>query len=132
MCKAHVGQTRWDKKTPYEVHPMRVVEILGELGVTDTDTLCAAYLHDVLEDTNISRVKINKEFGVYVLSLVEELTFPPHVSDEDYWYQCGKISDNARWIKIADIIANVEGGKKTEHFLDKRMKALIILLGGMR
>ena len=43
MRKAHEGQTRWDKKTPYEVHPIEVVRILRDMGVTDDTMLCAGY-----------------------------------------------------------------------------------------
>ena len=131
MRLAHSGQTRWDKKTPYETHPKRVVEILQELGVTDTDTLCAGYLHDVLEDTDVNEFTLRKEFGINVCNLVKELTFRPRVTDEEYWWQCGEMSRPARWIKIADIYANLEGGKKSQHFIDKRIKALIILMEGM-
>ena len=47
--KAHANQKR-DSGEPYIVHPIAVAFILLELGM-DTDTICAAILHDVVEDT---------------------------------------------------------------------------------
>ena len=48
--KAHEGQKRTSGE-PYIVHPVSVAYILLELGM-DTDTICAAMLHDVVEDTD--------------------------------------------------------------------------------
>ena len=59
--EAHDGQKRKTGE-PYIIHPIWVALILTDLKV-DTDTLCAALLHDTVEDTNITLEKIEKEFN---------------------------------------------------------------------
>ncbi len=129
MEGAHDKQTRWDGR-PYSVHPIRVVEILRGLGHhNDKDLLCAAYLHDVVEDTKSTREDIVKEFGPKIAGIVEELTNNQDMTDEEYLLKCDSLSYNARIIKVADILANIgDKGKKSDHFLKKRTDALIILL----
>ncbi|MFZ1022720.1 MAG: HD domain-containing protein [Thermoplasmata archaeon] len=74
---AHLGQTRKDRRTAYIVHPIAVMRILSsELGVTDPDLLCAALLHDVLEDTPRIAAQLKRRFGARVTRWVEELTIP--------------------------------------------------------
>ncbi len=70
--KAHDGQFR---KTgdPYIVHPVAVAEILVDLGL-DTDSLCGALLHDVVEDTGVPLEAIRKQFGDDVALLVDGVT----------------------------------------------------------
>jgi len=127
MEKAHFGQQRWDGR-PYSTHPAKVVEILENMNIGSIDILCAGYLHDVLEDTIIPRKDIRDKFGEEVADLVDELTFKKG-SDEYYWMKCSILSPEAKLIKIADILANMgDKGKKSEHFLTKRTKALEILL----
>lgn len=127
MVKAHKGQTRWDGR-PYFVHPAKVVALLQKFGIHDEDVLSAGYLHDVLEDTKLSEQVIEDQFGDRVLGLVKELTFQKG-SDEQYLEQVKKLSYQAQQIKIADILANItDQGKKSQHYIDKRLKALAILL----
>ena len=132
MEQAHEGQFRNDGTTPYSVHPRKVVKILKKLGVTDSDILCAGYLHDVLEDTTYGEEQIKENFGDAVLSLVKELTFKDKISTEQYLEGCDKMSRDAKWVKVADILVNlVDKGDKSEHFIQKRTKALRILLNGL-
>ena len=129
MKSAHKGQFRNDKTTPYSVHPETVVKTLKLLGVEDTDILCAGYLHDVLEDTNYSAEKIQENFGDIVLSIVKELTFDDGITDEQYWTECQNMSDDAKHVKIADILTNLaDKGEKSSHFVTKRVEALKRLL----
>lgn len=69
---AHHGQTRKSGE-PYITHPIAVAGILGELRM-DPETLCAAILHDTLEDTQLPRADIVAEFGVAVAELVDGVT----------------------------------------------------------
>lgn len=71
----HEGQLRRDG-SPYFFHCTRVCKILiEELGITDPDVLCAALLHDVLEDSDeITKEIIAYNFGDYVAYIVEVLT----------------------------------------------------------
>lgn len=56
--KAHEGQRR-SSGQPYIIHPLAVSYILLELGM-DTDTICAAMLHDVVEDTHTTLEEVKK------------------------------------------------------------------------
>ena len=129
MKSAHEGQFREDGITPYSIHPETVVKTLKLLGVEDEDILCAGYLHDVLEDTNYSAEKIQENFGDIVLSIVKELTFDDGITDEQYWTECQNMSDDAKHVKIADILTNLaDKGEKSSHFVTKRVEALKRLL----
>jgi len=69
---AHEGQKRISGD-PYISHPVAVAGILAELHL-DTPTLIAALLHDVVEDTGITKQKISKQFGMQVADLVDGLS----------------------------------------------------------
>ena len=58
---------------PYIIHPLNVAYILADLGL-DTTTICAALLHDVVEDTKATYEDINELFGEDVAELVEGVT----------------------------------------------------------
>ena len=68
-AKAHEGQQRISGE-PYIHHPLEVAGILGEMHM-DHQTLMAAILHDVLEDTPIAKDDIRKKFGKNVAELVD-------------------------------------------------------------
>ena len=70
--KAHRGQFR-SSGAPYISHPIAVSYSLLELGM-DTDTVCAALLHDVVEDTETTLEEIRKNFGQEVAMLVDGVT----------------------------------------------------------
>jgi GTP diphosphokinase / guanosine-3',5'-bis(diphosphate) 3'-diphosphatase len=68
----HAGQMR-KSGDPYITHPLAVATILAELGM-NTDTLCAALLHDTVEDTAYTLAELRKEFGEEVGALVDGVT----------------------------------------------------------
>lgn len=68
----HAGQTRLSGQ-PYISHPVAVAEILAGLGLTPP-TICAALLHDVVEDTGVSLADIESSFGSEVALLVDGVT----------------------------------------------------------
>lgn len=70
--KCHNGQVR-ESGQPYISHPIAVAYILLELGM-DTDTICAALLHDVVEDTDCTLAQLHKQFGADVAMLVDGVT----------------------------------------------------------
>ena len=70
--EAHNNQKRASGED-YFTHPCAVAEILIGLSM-DCNTIAAAFLHDVLEDTPVSAHDIEKEFGAEVLELVEGVT----------------------------------------------------------
>ena len=66
---AHSGQFRKSGE-PYISHPIAVARILSKLHL-DAPTLTAALLHDVVEDTDISKAEIRERFGERVAELVD-------------------------------------------------------------
>lgn len=70
----HEGQFRKSGE-PYICHPVAVAEIVAGLGL-DTDSICAALLHDTIEDCSdkVDLTKIKKEFGDQVADIVDGLT----------------------------------------------------------
>ena len=59
--KAHEGQLR-TSGDPYITHPLAVASILLDYCM-DTDTICAALLHDTVEDTDVTLDELRKKFG---------------------------------------------------------------------
>ena len=70
--KAHEGQLRQSGE-PYFIHPCHVANILIDLGM-DAESVTAGFLHDVLEDTPVTREELLEQFGPGVTSLVEGVT----------------------------------------------------------
>jgi GTP pyrophosphokinase len=71
--RAHRGQTR-SSGEPYIIHPLAVAQTLVDLRMDD-DSICAALLHDVLEDCpEVTAEEIFRVFGQDVLHLVEGVT----------------------------------------------------------
>lgn len=70
--KLHEGQYRVSEE-PYIIHPVEVAKILVNLKA-DTHTVIAAFLHDILEDTDTKPEEIESRFGKDVLTLVQGVT----------------------------------------------------------
>ena len=70
--RCHQGQTR-KSGDPYITHPLAVATILAELGMTPP-TLCAALLHDTIEDTSYTLAEVTADFGAEVAQLVDGVT----------------------------------------------------------
>lgn len=69
---AHEGQKRKSGE-PFIVHPIEVAIILADLRM-DAETVCAALLHDTVEDTEVTAEVVEEEFGPDVRQLVEGVT----------------------------------------------------------
>ena len=65
----HKGQKRLSGEE-YIIHPLNVANILSGLNLDD-ETICAAILHDVVEDTEITKEDLVKEFGEEIASMVD-------------------------------------------------------------
>ena len=79
---AHEGITRKSGE-PYILHPIAVSCILAHMRL-DTETLMAALLHDVIEDTDFNKDDISEKFGRTVAELVDGVTKLSHSSDKEY------------------------------------------------
>lgn len=68
--KAHEGQFRKGTKRPYIVHPIEVADIVAEM-TQDEEIICAAVLHDTIEDCeNVTEDMLREKFGERVASFV--------------------------------------------------------------
>lgn len=79
---AHDGVTRKSGE-PYILHPIAVSCILAHMRL-DAETLMAALLHDVIEDTDFTKEDITAKFGRTVAELVDGVTKLSHSSDKEF------------------------------------------------
>jgi guanosine-3',5'-bis(diphosphate) 3'-pyrophosphohydrolase len=109
----HSTQRRKDAaESPYINHPIALVDVLANEGnVTNIDTLCAAALHDIIEDTATTANELKSIFGEKITSIVLELTddksLPKHVRKEKQIEHAPHCSPEAKVVKIADKICNL-------------------------
>ncbi len=101
------------REFPYINHLIAVAEILWDRGgVSDIPTLVAGILHDSLEDTDTSFEEIEELFGAEVLSIVQEVTDDKRLPKQErkrlQIERAGRASPQARVIKLADKISNIQ------------------------
>lgn len=112
-AKKHTKQRRKGAdEEPYINHPLEVVNLLVNTGgVTETEILIAAVLHDTVEDTDVTKEEIAERFGQNISEIVMELTddksLPKAVRKEKQVEDAPHISDAAKQIKICDKISNI-------------------------
>jgi hypothetical protein len=112
--KAHKGQIRKNSTNQYVVHPLAVMKLLSTV-TEDEDLLCAAVLHDVVEDTKISLEDIREEFGQRVAEIVDEVT---KKADAPFLLK----SREGVMLKCADIIHNMSDSEDAEYIKKKAMQ----------
>lgn len=121
---AHEGQTRSDG-SPYISHPRRLVSILESYGVRDEEILAVAFLHDTVEDCEVTEEEIRRFFGDRVASGVMQLT--NIIEGDAHERKHGKVSFVAKhqaliehcrhmdlpwkWVKLADRMDNIADSK---------------------
>ena len=111
--RKHSQQRRKDADaSPYINHPIALVSILAvEAGIDDCDTLCAALLHDTIEDTDTSVEELVEAFGGPIASLVQEVTDDKRLPKAERKLRqvehAAHLSPKARSVKLADKIANL-------------------------
>ena len=76
--KLHKDQVRRSGE-PYIIHPLNVAYILADIGL-DEATICAALLHDVVEDTEATHEDIVREFGEEIAQMVAGVTKLSNIS----------------------------------------------------
>lgn len=99
--------------SPYINHLITVSEILWEIGeIRDIHILVAALLHDTLEDTDTSATELEQIFGEKICTIVQEVTddktLPKQTRKQLQVEHAGQASFEARQVKLADKIANVQ------------------------
>lgn len=109
----HRDQRRKDvEASPYINHPIALANVLANEGrVLDTIVLCAAVLHDTLEDTETTRSELQREFGDEIATVVQEVsddrTLPKVERKRLQIERAAHVSKPARLVKLADKICNV-------------------------
>ena len=130
-----IGHTRKYTGQPYTTHLEEVVKIVKSVPHT-VEMVCAAWLHDTVEDTGTSIDEIREEFGEKIASLVEMLT---DVSKPEQGNRSvrktidrehtAKSSPEAKTIKLADLISNTSSiVKRDENFAKVYLKEKMALL----
>ena len=108
----HKNQKRKDGVTPYSDHLEGVVNRLKNLGITDKNILAAAWMHDIIEDTDVTFDQINEKFGreiaVMILSLSKDKSVAKKEIEQQYINQLKNASIEAKIIKLCDISANLK------------------------
>jgi (p)ppGpp synthase/HD superfamily hydrolase len=100
----HCRQYRKDKATPYIRHPEAVVGLLKSIGIKDEDILCAAWLHDVVEDCCVAKETIEETFNPNIARIVGALT--RDVDRHSYKNRIQNADFPVKIIKLADYIHN--------------------------
>lgn len=115
---AHSGQTRSDG-SPYITHPCRVAA-----NVEDR-LKPIAWLHDVVEDTNVTLAQLRKmKFPEYIINAVDLLTHRREHTNVQYWTEIAKNAD-ATAVKLVDIRDNLSDSP-TEYQQKKYASALAL------
>jgi guanosine-3',5'-bis(diphosphate) 3'-pyrophosphohydrolase len=109
----HRDQRRKDPDaSPYINHPIALADVLvNEGGVTDVEVLCAALLHDTVEDTATTPEELAGAFGERVARIVAEVTddktLPKAERKRLQVAHAGELSQEAKLVKLADKICNL-------------------------
>jgi (p)ppGpp synthase/HD superfamily hydrolase len=153
-AELHDGQFRdGDDALPYITHPIEVLTYLRNIGgVVDEDMLCAAALHDAIEECDVDASAIADRLGARVAKLVVGLTreepseeVARSLSPEDLWKlrsqllldEIAGMAPEVQTIKLADRLANVRDAKRTkkgwkkDRYLDQTRQILKIIPQGV-
>jgi len=116
--KAH-GSQAYDDIFPYEKHLDDVVAVMRRFGFDSYEYICAAYLHDSIEDGALSYNKIKRHFGFEVAEMVFCVTDEMgRDRKEKKAKTLPKTASNPKAIqlKLGDRIANIEHGGKIDMY----------------
>jgi len=109
----HRDQRRKDAEaSPYINHPIALADVLvNEGGVADVEVLCAALLHDTVEDTDTTPGELEKVFGARIARIVAEVTddtrLPKAERKRLQVEHASALSPEAKLVKLADKICNL-------------------------
>jgi GTP pyrophosphokinase len=113
---SHHGDQKRPTGVPYLEHLLEAVEVLVRgAKVTDPDVLCAAVLHDVVEDTPCTLAEVRAAFGDRVAGIVGWVTIPTAENGadkkavkEEYLQRLAGAPDDVILVKLADRASNVQ------------------------
>ncbi|MDA8092442.1 MAG: HD domain-containing protein [Betaproteobacteria bacterium] len=112
-AEKHRHQRRKDAAaTPYINHPLALADVLAnEGGVSDAVVLCAALLHDTIEDTETTEAELDQTFGREIAGVVKEVTddktLPKSERKRLQIEHAPHVSTEAKLVKLADKICNL-------------------------
>lgn len=129
----HKKQRRKDvDASPYINHPIALADVLAnEGGIVDENVLCAAILHDTVEDTNTTEQELIDSFGAKIAYIVMEVTDDKKLDKAERKLMqiehAAHASKEAKLVKLADKICNLrdilehppenwEASRKLEYF----------------
>lgn len=111
-----IGKTGVDSVSQYE-HIRSVVARLKNLGITDEDTIAAAWLYTMIDNATSSFDEIDQRFGskvaVLVLAISKDKNLPRAKQEEQYVKQLKDASLDSKIIKLCDISANLRELKES-------------------
>lgn len=137
-AERHRHHVRKDGKTPYVSHVFRVALTLRDLfGCDDQPALCAAILHDTIEDTPTDFDDIEERFGediaLMVAALTKNMLLREDDRERDYDARLARADWRARLIKLADAYDNLTdtlargaGPKAIERICSKSDRAVAL------
>jgi GTP diphosphokinase / guanosine-3',5'-bis(diphosphate) 3'-diphosphatase len=100
-----------DAASPYINHPIALVNLLIEVGVKDSKVICAALLHDTLEDTETTYAELKTHFGKKISDIVWEVTDDKSLTDAErrriQVAHAKTASKRAKLVKLADKTCNL-------------------------
>ncbi len=109
----HRDQRRKDvEASPYINHPIALFDHLVNVGgITDTEILSAALLHDTIEDTETTHGELVEKFGAFISGIVAEVTddksLPKPERKRQQIEHAPYLSTRARAVKLADKTCNL-------------------------
>ena len=112
-ARKHRDQRRKDAEaSPYINHPIALADVLvNEAGVADVEVLCAALLHDTIEDTETTPEELEREFGRDIADIVVELTdnkmLKKRTRKRMQIAHAASASRQAKLVKLADKVCNL-------------------------
>ena len=112
-ARKHRDQRRKDiEASPYINHPIALANVLWrEAQVHEPDVICAALLHDTVEDTKTTEAELVERFGTKIAGLVMEVTDDNTLEKADrkrlQVEHAPHISREAKLVKLADKISNL-------------------------
>lgn len=113
-AEKHRHQRRKDAEaSPYINHPLALAQVLASIGgIRELDVLCAAVLHDTLEDTETTVAELIQHFGAEIAAIVQEVTDDKSLSKAKRKQlqieHAAHASRQAQLVKLADKICNVQ------------------------
>ena len=114
-AQCHQGQKR-RSGDPYITHPVAVATILARLGIADDQLLCAAILHDTVEDTPYTMIDLRRDFGTGVATMVAGSMEP--IRSDDFDAATLKLADRLHNMRTLQFLPQERQLRKAREVLD--------------